>query len=150
MREASGGHEGHLRSELPTKVPQTRSRESFRFQEPVLRPRAEVHGESTYDSVFSQNLTILEKLDVEWPAVEGVLELEGELRFNLFCFDGGSSVFNFFDQSIVADACISGFFFVDCICLPRSTFSPVASEVDTLLNSRFHRYRDHRFLNVSG
>ena len=69
---------------------QTRSKESFRFQEPVLRPRAEVHGESTYDSVFSPNLTILEKLDVEWPAVVGVPELEGELRFNLFCFDGSS------------------------------------------------------------
>ena len=112
MREASGGHEGHLRSELPTKVPQTRSRESFRFQKPVLRPRAEVLGESTYDSVFSQNLTILENLDVEWPTVVGVPELEGELRFNLFCFDGSSGVFHVFNQSIVADACISGFFFL--------------------------------------
>ena len=43
-----------------------------------------MHGECTYDSVFNQNLTFLEKLDVEWPAVVGVLELEGELRFNLF------------------------------------------------------------------
>ena len=40
-------------------------------------------------------MTILEKLDVEWPAVVGVSELEDKLRFNLFCFNGSSGVFNF-------------------------------------------------------
>lgn len=81
---ASGDHESHLRSELPTKVPPTKFKESFRVQKPVLRPRAEVHGESIYDSAFSKNLTILRS---SMPS--GQPELEDKLRFNLCYFDGG-------------------------------------------------------------
>ena len=57
------------------------------FHEKTQLPSAGKSLVTTYDSEFSQNMTILDKLDVEWPAVVGVLELENKLRFNLFCFN---------------------------------------------------------------